>query len=119
MLVMEKKLTKIENDIKIMEESNDFKVQMKKFKKNSQRITEAKDLLENINKKLELEIKDSVVINEDEYYKNIKKLEEFKQSIETNDKLENMIDIYNKSQEIINECKKYLENQKMEIENIE
>ena len=116
---MEKKLTKIQNDISIMEETNDFKIQMKKFKKNSQRIIEAKELLDNLNKKLDLEIKDSVIISEDEYYKNIKQLEEFKKSIETNDKLENMMDIYNKSQQIISECKKYLENQKMEIENIE
>ena len=120
---MEKKISKIEEDIKIMESTNDLKMQMRKFKKNTLRISDVKESITNINQKLIDDITDSELnsafISEEKYYKNIKMLEEMKKSIESNDKIENLIENYIKSKELMNECRRYLENQKIEIENIE
>lgn len=117
------KLKKLENDINGMNNIDGIKKLVNTYNIIQKDIDICKEYLDEIiiNINSEAELSDKILTYE-EYINNMKELETIKQNMNENlenIELEDLKNLYLQSTNMIKECQNYLENQKMQIENVD
>lgn len=117
------KLKKLENDINGMNNIDGIKKLVNTYNIIQKEIDICKEYLDEIiiNINSEIELSDKILTYE-EYINNMKELETIKQNMNENlenIELEDLKNLYLQSTNMIKECQNYLENQKMQIENVD
>jgi hypothetical protein len=113
-------LEEINTDIEKVDK--DIKKNISKYNLNIKKIQECQEVLSNTQKELEItENSSEELINDKEFINYLNELDEVKKQISNNSniKITQALDLYYNSIEKINKCKDYLENQKIEINNVD
>ena len=117
-------IEEINADIEKVDKEKDIKKNISKYNLNKKKIEECQEVLFKTQKELEIignSSEEIVLINDKQFINYLNELDEVKKQISnsSNIKITEAIDLYYNSIEKINKCKDYLENQKIEINNID
>ncbi len=117
-------IEEINKDIDNMASNKDIKKTIDKYNLTNKKILDLRTKLENIQKELEEnkydgEQNSEELICDKEFIEYLDELDNFKNNLNNNLKLDEIIEIYKNSVSKINKCRDYLENQKIEVINID
>ena len=114
-------MEEIQNDIESMN-NMDIRMNVVKYNTNAKKIKDCRDILKEAETLCLIDAPDETseeLISDSTYNEYNDKLETIKKSMNVNLKLADAIKMYRESMHMINMCKAYLENQKIEISNID
>lgn len=117
-------IEELTHDIEIMAYNKDIRQNIVSYANNKSKILEAKKKLKDIEKEFNEgtscdENSSEELIDDNQFVKYLKELDEMKKNLNSSLKLNELLDIYKNSIDKINMCRDYLKNQKIEVINID